>query len=126
MFRNPTPMLRTRLLLLGLVGMASAFQTTVYAKRNSGYCENGWQYIDSAEECAQAAVSVGTKCQDCEGGHLPEARDDRPKGCRAHIGDYCCAHWNTHPDPTPVREPDTPEHTGGWAAVCKKIDAGEL
>ncbi|KAL1522162.1 hypothetical protein AB1Y20_021801 [Prymnesium parvum] len=113
-------MRRALVLLVSFLTATSSLQAVKYEKRHSGYCDDGWSYLDSPEECAEAAVAVGTKCQDCQGAHKPEARADRPKGCRAWIGPYCCAHWNLHPDPTPVREPDTPEHVVGWAAVCKK------
>mmetsp|Transcript_24790 Transcript_24790/g.42333 ORF Transcript_24790/g.42333 Transcript_24790/m.42333 type:complete len:123 (+) Transcript_24790:21-389(+) len=114
--------------LIAQCALSSAFKTAVeYSKQESGYCreDEGWLYLADFEECAAAAAALGQKCNDCDERNA-ESRDDRPKGCRAHIGDYCCFHWNTHPSPTPVHDPNAPEHTKGWAAVCKKKTKDEL
>eukprot|EP00966_Prymnesium_polylepis_P307000 7094416-Prymnesium_polylepis.1 len=111
------------LAIIALVASVSAFSQATYAKRHSGVCDDGWEYLDDPEECKKAAIAVGTKCEDCD---HPQSRADRPKGCRAWIGEYCCAHWNTDMNGKLDPAEKFPDHVVSWAAVCKKASHEEL
>ena len=112
-----------RVIAVAVLTLATAFgfetsltsKETIYAKVESGKCDplEGWEPITTPDECNTAAEIVGArKCERCNDN---EWRDDRPVGCRAHKGDFCCAHFNHHQHPVEY---------GGWAAVCRKLGKG--